>query len=211
MESVVFVHGLWMLGVDMALLKKRVRECGYKTHQFHYRSVRRSPEQNARKLQQFVQAIEADKIHFVAHSLGGLVVRHLFALYPQQRAGNVITLGTPHRSSYIAKQIMRHAWGQFILGKSVQDGLLGGAPQWHAANKLGVIAGTGRMGIGRLFSGFAENNDGTVALSETETSAMTDYLILNCAHAGFLYNKTVAKQVCAFLKTGRFFSTKKQI
>jgi len=206
MESVVFVHGIWMMGIDMSLLKKRVRQCGYKTYQFSYPTVRRSPEQNAKKLQEFVQNIESEKIHFVAHSLGGLVVRHLFALYPQQAAGNVITLGTPHRGSLIAMRLMRYRWGRLILGKSVLHGLLGGVPQWHAPNKLGVIAGIGRIGIGRFFARFTEDNDGTVAVSETKIKGMTDYLVLDSAHMGFLFNKSVAKQVCAFLKTGHFNS-----
>ncbi len=204
MDSVVFVHGLWMVGIDMSLLKKRVRACGFKVYQFSYPSVRNSPLQNAKKLQQFLATIDSKKIHFVAHSLGGLVVRHLFSLYPDQASGNIVTLGTPHQGSYIAKELSKHRWGRTILGKSVQQGLLGDVPAWQAKNKLGVIAGSSGMGVGRIIAKFNEPNDGSVLVAETRLSGMTQHLVLDCGHTGYLYNRNVAQQVCNFLKFGSF-------
>lgn len=204
MGCVVFVHGLWMVGIDMSLLKKRVRECGFKVYQFHYPSVRKSPEQNAETLQRFVDTIESEKIHFVAHSLGGIVVRHLFSLYPEQAAGYVVTLGTPHQGSAIAKKLTRHSWGRLILGKSVQQGLLGDIPPWRAKNRLGVIAGSSGMGVGRIIEKFKDENDGSVRVAETKIEGMAEHIVLNCGHTGYLYNRSVAQQVCSFLKNGHF-------
>ncbi len=200
----VFIHGLWMLGVDMTLLRKRVKDCGFKVHQFSYSTVRKSPQQSAVELQAYIQKIESERLHFVAHSLGGLVVRHLFHLYPEQRAGYVVTLGTPHHGSKVAEQLSHSVLGRLILGKSIQQGLLGDAPEWNASNPLGVIAGVGRMGIGRMLAPLEGANDGTVAVSEAELATAADSLTVASSHMGLIYNKAVAKQVCIFLKYGHF-------
>ncbi len=205
MENVVFIHGLWMLGIDMALLRKRVRRCGFKVHQFHYSTVRKSPRESAVQLQSYIQQFDTQQpLHFVAHSLGGMVVRHLFYLYPEQRNGKVLALGTPHAGSEVAEQLSHSAWGRLILGKSVQQGLLGDAPQWRSSNPLGVIAGAGRLGVGRLLAHFSGDNDGTVAVSETKLNNTTEHLIMPCSHMGLIYNRAVAEQVCVFLQQGYF-------
>ncbi len=204
MENVVFVHGLWMLGVDMTILRKRIRQCGFKVHQFSYSTVRKSPVESAAELQAYIQKIDAEPLHFVAHSLGGLIVRHLFHLYPEQRGGNVLTLGTPHAGSRVAEQLTHSRWGRFILGKSVCQGLLGDVPQWQATNPLGVIAGVRQMGIGQLLAHFSGENDGTVAVDETALAGTADHLTMACSHMGLIYNKAVAKQACIFLKQGHF-------
>ncbi len=205
MENVVFIHGLWMLGIDMTLLRKRVRRCGFKVHQFRYSTVRKSPQESAIQLQAYIKQFDSNEpLHFVAHSLGGLVVRHLFHLYPKQRSGNILTLGTPHAGSAVAELLTHSVWGRFILGKSVQQGLLGNVPQWQAGNPLGVIAGVGRMGIGRLLTRFSGENDGTVAVAETKLDGAAAHLAMPCSHMGLIYNKAVAEQVCVFLKQGRF-------
>jgi len=76
---VVFVHGLWMTGVDMYLLRWRVRRCGFVVKQFSYSSIRASVSDNATGLQQFVDRLDADTIHLVGHSLGGLLIRQFIA------------------------------------------------------------------------------------------------------------------------------------
>lgn len=203
-DAVVLVHGIWMTGIDMSLLAYRIRHCGFRTFRFAYHSVRNSPEQNAERLQHFLERIDSPRIHFVAHSLGGLVVRHLFHLYPRQRPGNIVTIGTPHVSSQVAKSLSQYRWGKAILGKSLIDGLAGGAPPWHAANALGVIAGNRRVGAGRLIYRFSGENDGTVGVDETRLEGMSGHIIEYSSHTGLIYNRQVASEVCLFLEQARF-------
>lgn len=204
-ETVVFVHGLWMPGFDMALLRWRVHRCGYKVVQFHYSTVLSSPQQAALKLHHLIQKLnDRQTIHIIAHSLGGLVVRHLLQLYPDIVSGNIVTLGTPHNGSQIAELFIHSHIGRRLLGKSVEQGLLGNAPAWEAKNKLGVIAGYGRLGVGRFFKKIAEPFDGTVAVSETRLKGMNDHITMSCSHSGLLFNKNVAEQVCFFLRNNHF-------
>ena len=79
-EMVVMVHGLRMPGWVMALLALRLRRCGFDTRVFSYPSVRTSLAENALQLSRFVARIAAPRIHFVGHSLGGLLVLQMLAL-----------------------------------------------------------------------------------------------------------------------------------
>ena len=206
-ETVVFVHGLWMVGVDMSLLRRRVRRCGFTTYQFSYASVRSSPSQNAQALQDFLATVKGDTVHFVAHSLGGLVVRYLFHLFPQPRPGRIVTIGTPHQGSDVAHRLAGSFLGRGILGKSLEAGLLGDLPPWTAQREIGIIAGDISLGMGRLVEDLSTPNDGTVSIKETNLSGMTDSLIVHTSHMGLLISKEVARQVCVFLKTGHFVHT----
>jgi pimeloyl-ACP methyl ester carboxylesterase len=209
LENVVLVHGLWMVGVDMTLLRRRIRHAGFEVHQFSCSTIRNTPAENAISLQQYLQhQVTGEVVHFVAHSLGGLVLRHLFHQFPEQLPGRVVTLGTPHSGSQVARQLVRHAWGRSILGKSVEQGLIGEVPEWHTKNPLGVIAGNHAFGAGRFICRFEGENDGTIAVAETRLTGMADHIILPASHTGLIYNRAVARQICIFIKQGYFTHTK---
>ncbi len=203
---VVFLHGIWMTGFDMALLRRRVRACGFPVRQFSYPGVRLPPRENAARLQRWLAGVEADTVHFVAHSLGGLVVRWLLHDFPDQRPGRVITLGTPHAGSRVAVAVARRPLLRRALGASVEQGLLGGLPSWDESRELGVIAGTREFGIGRWVTRLTPPHDGTVEVGETRLAGMTDFTTVHATHLGLLYSAAAARQVCAFLASGRFHS-----
>ena len=188
----------------MRLLNYRLRRAGFNTVQFRYKSVRSTPIENTIKLQEFIRDINAPNIHFVCHSLGGLIVRHLFNDYPDQRPGRIVTLGTPHTVSSAAKKLAKIFPGRLLLGNSTDLGLLGSVPPWHSNNELGVIAGTMRLGLGMMVPGIAKPNDGTVAVEETRLENMTDHIILPVSHFGMLLSKRVAYQTIHFLHNGKF-------
>lgn len=201
-ETVILIHGLWMPGLDMSLLKRRLEPQGYRCHILRYASLRRTPRENARRLLEQCDRIDAPVLHFVGHSLGGLVIRHMFDLEPQ-RPGRVVTLGTPHRPSHTA-QIMYRAALLPLLGLSIEQGLIGGAPAWSSSHPLGSIAGTLGLGLGRLIPGLAKPNDGTVAVAETECPGMVDHIKLPLTHTSLLFSRVAAEQTARFLREGHF-------
>jgi hypothetical protein len=75
---------------------------------------------------------------------------------------------------------------------------------WSGPAALGSIAGTLRMGTGQFFAHFEEDNDGTVAVSETAIPGLADHLVLPHSHIGMLYARDVASYVAHFLRNGRF-------
>ncbi len=203
-EAVVLVHGLWLNDLDMSLLRQRLRQAGYAVHQFSCNTVACSPAENAEKLQRFVQEIDAGTVHFVGHSLGGIVIRYLFHQYPEQRPGRVVTLGTPHQQSHAARQLSRILPGRYLLGKSIENGLMGEVPKWQARHELGSIAGTLHFGLGRVIPGLPKPNDGTVAVAETRLDGMAAHLSLRLSHFGLLLSAKAGKAVITFLREGKF-------
>ena len=204
MTCVVLIHGIWMNGWDMSVLRYRLKKAGFHTVQFSYRSVSHNLQANVQRLQQFLGSLNADTIHMVAHSLGGLLVRQLFHEFPVQKPGRIVTLGTPHGGSYVAKQLQKHIWARAVLGNSLQQGLLGDAPAWEAGHEIGVIAGNRGIGIGSIVTRLPKPNDGTVVVEETPLQGMSDYIVLPINHIGLLFSKTAAQQVVHFLSNGVF-------
>jgi pimeloyl-ACP methyl ester carboxylesterase len=203
-ETVILIHGIWTNGLDMCLLKNRLGRAGFYTRIFSYPSVRSSPSGNASDLQNFTERISSPVLHYVCHSLGGLIIRHLFHNYPEQRPGRVVTLGTPHNTSSAAKQLSQSGTGRFLLGHSIVGGLLGEVPPWCNSHEIGVIAGKLRLGLGMFVPGIPQPSDGTVAVAETRLDGMTDHIVLPVSHFGMLLSRQVVKQARHFLRHGCF-------
>ena len=209
--TIVLIHGIWMTGFDMSLLRYRLRRFGFNTCQFSYPTVRSDLIQNAQRLQRFVDTLHtdnhhADTIHYVAHSLGGLLLRQFFHDYPQQPPGRVVTLATPHQGSQVARVLENKRWAKCLLGKSLYHGLLGDVPPWTTDHELGVIAGRVSLGVGAMVTRLRGPNDGTVLVDETTLSGMTDYKLLPVSHAGMLLVPSVAREINSFLTTGKFLT-----
>lgn len=203
-ETVILVHGLWVNGVDMSLLRHRLSRRNYEPVQFSYDSTGAEPLAHAMALNALVRNLDVERIHFVGHSLGGLVLRHLFHEYPDQPPGRVVTLGTPHTLSSAARSLSRIFPGRIMLGRSVERGLLGGAPPWRTGHQLGSIAGNVPFGLGMVLPDIPAPNDGTVSVEETRLPGMSDHLVLPVSHFGMLLSRRVAFQVDHFLRRGNF-------
>ncbi|MFP4079660.1 MAG: esterase/lipase family protein [Ectothiorhodospira sp.] len=204
-EAVVCLHGLWMKGLEMGLLCRRLQAEGFAVHRFRYSSILATPEANAAKLEDYLQSLEADVIHLVAHSLGGIVVLHLFHRYPIQKPGRIVMLGTPVSGSQVAVALASTPLTRWMMGRSLHKGLLGDAPRWKGIRELGMIAGSHGVGIGRLLGkGRRARGDGTIAVEETRISGLHAHLTVPYSHFGLLFARPVAQSVVAFLRTGGF-------
>ena len=207
-EAVILVPGLFLSGWSMGALRARLAACGFEPRVFTYHTVRAGLRESAVELARFLYSIPHPVVHFVGHSLGGLLIRHLFALYPPQRPGRVVTLGTPHQGSYVARKIGRVPVLGVLLALPSQDGLSGNAPAWPAERELGVIAGALPFGLGRLLTGLPTPNDGTVGLEETRLAGMTAHIAVPVTHTGLLVSSEVARLTCRYLRSGRFDPSK---
>lgn len=203
-ETVILVHGLWMNGMEMQVLQHRLHEAGYRPQRFSYSTMKQSPPESAHDLQDYLRTVPGETVHFVCHSLGGLVVRHLFHRYPDRRPGRVVTLGTPHRACAAAAKLSATGLGRRMLGRSIDRGLLGNLPPWPPARELGSIAGDLRFGLGLIIPGIPTPSDGTVAVEETKLDGMTDHVIVNASHFGLLFSRRAEQYVERFLETGSF-------
>jgi pimeloyl-ACP methyl ester carboxylesterase len=203
-EAVILVHGIWMNGAEMWRLRQRLQQAGYECHQFKYPCLKMSPEENADSLHEFVSAIDAKVIHFVCHSLGGLVLLHLFDRHIIKQPGRIVLLGSPVNGSEVARRLYRSRFTRWSLGKSVERGLLGDRPVWMKWRDIGTIAGTIPIGMGLIVGGPEYPHDGTVSVEETHLGGSTDSLTYPASHFGLLYSEEVAMQVVTFLRAGKF-------
>jgi pimeloyl-ACP methyl ester carboxylesterase len=203
--AVVYVHGLWMTGGECVWLRRRLqRERGFRTHIFRYRSIRSPMEAHAAALRDMIAAIDAPQLHLVGHSLGGLVILRCLERYPIRQPGRVVFIGTPAQGSRCAYQFSQHGWGRRLLGAMQSELLPCAARQWGSDRELGIIAGTSPTGMGRMLLTFGEDNDGTVAVSETQLPGAKAVLRLRASHSGMLLSARVARETGSFLEYGSF-------
>jgi pimeloyl-ACP methyl ester carboxylesterase len=203
-ETIILLHGIYMHGLFLRPLARRLRASGFRTLIFNYPSLRRSTATNAARLAALIARIDADVVHYVGHSLGGLVLHHLMAGYENRLPpGRCVTLGTPHGGSTVARRMQYYRLG-WLLGFSRDQALLGGTPDWPVHRELGSLAGIARYGIGRSLVRLPEPHDGTVTVDETRCPGMQDHIIIPGNHTGLLYSTEAARQTVAFLRNGRF-------
>ena len=146
----------------------------------------------------------ASRIHFIGHSLGGLLVLQMLAEFPEQRTGRVVLVGSPYNGSNVATRLSRRGPGRYILGRSMLQWLEQKAPEHHAQYELGVIAGRKSIGCGKLISRLPHPNDGVVTVDETRIPDISDQVVLNVSHSGMLLSAGLVLQACSFLRSGHF-------
>jgi pimeloyl-ACP methyl ester carboxylesterase len=205
--AAVFVHGLWLTGGESLLLRRRITaNHGFACHSFTYRTVSSSVQPVIEKLAEFVSRIDADRVHFVGHSLGGIVLHRYFEAAKDLPPGRVVFLGSPTVKSRSAERVGRLPILRSMIGRMVTDELVQptGTREWRCDRELGCIAGTRPMGLGRFFARFDEDSDGTIGVSETKLPGHTAHVTLPVSHMGMLLSSQVAAEVGAFLETGRF-------
>jgi len=202
--SVILVHGLWMNGMELSLLRHRLNCFGYRPWSFRYSSTRLNLEEIATRLNTFVEQVPAQTIHFVGHSLGGLVVLKLFEVFPRQRPGRIIALSPPYQGSETARRLIRFPGGRNLIGRSITQLLDGDVPAWSGERDLGVIGGTLNFGFGRLIGAVGRSGDGTVRLEEMHIPEARDFITLRVSHMGLVVSRKVATETYHFLEHGRF-------
>jgi pimeloyl-ACP methyl ester carboxylesterase len=203
-ETVVLVHGIWMVSLELMPLARRLRGCGYRPLLFNYRSVHRTVRHNGARLARRVKQIRTGRIHLVGHSLGGLVILQALEDNPGLIDGRVVLLGSPVEGSGVARHVYQRRWLRWLIGRSGEHALLGDGPRWQGGQALGIIAGTRSLGIGCLMGGLGGTNDGVVNLAETAIEGAQAGIVVDTTHVGLLFSRAVAAQVCAFLRHGRF-------
>jgi pimeloyl-ACP methyl ester carboxylesterase len=207
-EAVVVVHGLWMIGSVMGLLRRRLQPRGFDVETFGYASIRDGLESNAAKLAEFLARVPGDTVHLVGHSLGCVVIRALLEWHSLARPGRIVCLGPPFAGSVTAERVSRLPGGSHLLGLSMRDLLArGGFATAPPGREIGIVAGSIGIGLGLLFGRFDGPNDGMVTVTETRLAGAADHIVLPVAHTSLLWSREVARQAEHFIRVGKFDRT----
>lgn len=186
-RQVIVLHGLYMSGFVMRPLCARLEKSGLKILNLTYNTL--SPDRAAifDKIDRF---IGGKPTALVCHSMGGLVARaYLEANSLQSRhVEKVITLGTPHKGSHIAKQMQQKGF-EMLLKNSVEF-LLSENGDWPFDAKLYSIAGDLPIGLMPLIAK-GSISDGTVLIDETKLNGMAEHKVFHLSHTSMIYSRQV--------------------
>jgi pimeloyl-ACP methyl ester carboxylesterase len=204
--TVILVHGLWMSAFELGVLKRRFEgdpQC--RPVAFSYPSLSGSMSDHVRSLIDFAHQQKAQRLHFIGHSLGGLVILRALQLTDDLPPGRSVFLGSPLQGSRAAQGVARLPFGKMILGSAINEQVVSWTPcEWGGRRDVGVIAGSSGFGLGRLMAKLNGDHDGTVLVEETRLPGCCDHLVLPVSHTGMLLSAEVAQQAAHFLREGKF-------
>lgn len=206
-QTLVLVHGLWMHGVAMRLMQRRLKQCGYDVRPYSYSTVRCDLTENAKLLASYIEALGVRPVHLVGHSMGGLVAIQAAQRLEASLRGRIVVCGTPYTDTFAGRQLERYRGGGRLLGKCMGEWLhQPRAPLTADAGlDIGVIAGDGGFGMARLIArALPTPHDGVVTVTETHVPHMRDRIVLAVSHTQMLISREVVRQACLYLANGRF-------
>jgi len=207
---VVLMHGLARGAGSMAPLGAFLERNGFQVRNLDYASTEHAPEALVAQLRAEVARCCGDgaaPLHFVTHSLGGIVVRAYLEREKPPRLGRVVQIAPPNKGSEIVDALGDHALFEAALGETAVR--LGtdadsfpnsiGAPDYE----LGVIAGS--SSINPLGSALLSGpNDGAVTIESARLEGASDFLVVDANHTFIMQDDQVMEQVLHFLREGRF-------
>jgi pimeloyl-ACP methyl ester carboxylesterase len=202
-ERVVLVPGVGFAGAEMVPLAMRLRKRGYSASVFWHRTGMPALEESARALWSMASGFSEGSMHFVGHSIGGLVVLRMLADHPWHRPGRIMTMATPHTGLTAVRRVQAVTRGRRVLWPGI-EAAAGGPPIDIAPEReLGVLAGDLNLIFGWMLVP-GERNDSLVGVSETYHPARRCHVTVTETHASMLFSRRVADHVESFLREGRF-------
>ena len=204
-EHVVVLHGWGLSSFATQYWTRRFKLSGYIPSAFSYPSLSRDLHDNSAKLAAHVNALPGDgPVHFVGHSLGGLMIMQYLAQHACPRLGRVVMVGSPFQGSAAMQRLKANPYGQLLLGKTIVQWEGVEAHQLPKGLEVGTIAGTSPLGMGMVFGGLQGPHDGTVSLAETHVPFATDRLVMRVTHSEMLVSPQVTQQILHFIKFAKF-------
>jgi pimeloyl-ACP methyl ester carboxylesterase len=210
-ETVVVLHGLARTSASMSTMVRALEKAGYDVCNIAYPSREHSIEvltaQFVAPAVRTCLANKTDKAHFVTHSMGGVIVRHLVKSAPDLGIGRVVMLSPPNHGSEVVDKL-----GQLSLFKAI-NGPAGlelatredSVPRslGSASFDVGIITGSRTVNpfLSLLIPG---DDDGKVSIESAKLEGMTGFCVMPATHPFIMKNKSVIEQTLSFLAKGRF-------
>ena len=210
-EGVVLLHGIGRTSRSMRKLERSLRDAGLATLNLTYASRKKPLEELAEDIHSAVSQFNVDgPLHFVGHSMGGLLARVYVARYRPSRLGRVVMLGTPNGGSELADLLQGLRLYRSYYGPAGQqlttlpDDTLAQLPP--VDYPVGVVAGTRAINPIAWRFVLPRPNDGCVSVERSKLAGMADHITIKVTHLGLTRHAASIRQTIAFLSEGRFNS-----
>jgi pimeloyl-ACP methyl ester carboxylesterase len=210
-DGVILLHGISRTARSFLKMQAALEASGFAVLNLDYPSRRKTLQALAEDIhpaiERFADGIEGS-LHFVGHSMGGLLTRVYLARHRPARLGRVVMLGTPNGGSEITDRLKNFLPYRLFFGPAGQQ--LG--TQRDAALQalfppvdypVGIIAGNRSIyPISSVF--LPKPHDGRVSVANTRLDGMVDHFVLAAPHPLLPENNIAIEQTIAFLRDGKF-------
>ncbi len=213
-DLVILLHGIMRHKADMLLMVRALKKGGYNTLNILYPSHSKTLEELGtlvhKKLKSCKDYKTAPNIHFVTHSMGGLISRYYIEEHQPKNLGKVIMLAPPNTGSEVADfldeqkittAIYKKIWGP--AGQQLRTSHTHRDKNTPITYPLGIIAGN-KSANPLAFLALKGEHDGIVTVERTKIEGMSDHITLPVNHAFTMFDKEVIRQVIVFLKNAKF-------
>ncbi|HFB65069.1 MAG TPA: alpha/beta fold hydrolase [Aeromonadales bacterium] len=212
-DCVILLHGLGRTKFSFSKMEAVLIHNGFRVINLDYPSTRKNisvlaDETIKRGLEQS-QQLQARKIHFVTHSMGGILLRDYLSRNSLDKIGHTVMLSPPNKGSEIVDKLKNNFFFKWILGPAGRElgtdrkSLPARLKPFH--HSVGIITGNKSARHDKFFNNFFEGeHDGKVSVSSARLKGMSDFLVLPTQHTFIMSDDAVIKQTLHFIKQGTF-------